>query len=209
MGYYNSDGGEAEMCGNGARCFARFVQRVTRTRKKELTFSTPAGVVVARFFGEQVRVDLTPVEGGRLDIPVKGSFGSLVVHYADTGVPHVVVPVEDAESVDVAGWGRELRHHPEFAPRGANVNFYEILKPGSIRVRTYERGVEAETLACGTGVAACAWVAHHRHGFPSPVRVKVQSGATLKVYFDHRSGSVEHLKLHGPADFVYSGEIDV
>jgi diaminopimelate epimerase len=209
MRYYNADGGEAEMCGNGARCFARFVQRTTKTRKKAITFSTPAGVIRAEFYGEQVRVDLTPVQGGKLRIPVQGSFGKLTVHYADTGVPHVVVPVKDAEKVDVVKLGRELRNHSEFAPRGANVNFYQILKPGSIRVRTYERGVEDETLACGTGVAACAWVSHHLKGFNSPVAVRVQGGATLKVYFTVVDGEITDLKLHGPATFVYEGEIDV
>jgi len=209
MRYYNADGGEAEMCGNGARCFARFVQKATKTRKKKISFSTPAGVIQAQFYGEQVRVDLTPVEGGKLRIPVKGSFGKLTVHYADTGVPHVVVPVRNAEKTDVVALGRELRNHQEFAPRGANVNFFEVLKPGSIRVRTYERGVEGETLACGTGVAACAWVSHYLKGYSSPVSVRVQGGATLKVYFSVQDGEVTDLQLHGPATFVYQGEIDV
>ncbi|MEM1158537.1 MAG: diaminopimelate epimerase [Verrucomicrobiota bacterium] len=210
MRYYNADGGEAEMCGNGARCFARFVQKTTRTRKKKITFLTPAGVVGAQFFGEQVRVDLTPVEGGKLRIPVQGSFGKLTVHYADTGVPHVVVPVRNAEKTDVFALGRELRNHKAFAPRGANVNFFEVLKPNSIRVRTYERGVEDETLACGTGVAASAWVTYHLKGFTSPVSVRVQGGPTLKVYFNVTDeGEVTDLQLHGPATFVYQGEIDV
>lgn len=209
MRYYNADGGEAEMCGNGARCFARFVQKVTKTRRKKITFLTPAGVVGAQFYGEQVRVDLTPVQGGKLRIPVQGEFGKLTVHYADTGVPHVVVPVKNAEKTDVVAWGRELRHHAAFAPRGANVNFFEVLKPGFIRVRTYERGVEDETLACGTGVAACAWVTHHLKGYNSPVSVRVQGGATLKVYFKVIDGEVTDLQLHGPATFVYEGEIDV
>ncbi|MEM6821956.1 MAG: diaminopimelate epimerase [Verrucomicrobiota bacterium] len=209
MRYYNADGGEAEMCGNGARCFARYVQKITRTRKKAISFSTPAGVIRAEYFGEQVRVDLTEVEGGRLNIPVKTSQGNMTVHYADTGVPHVVVPVKDAETTDIKKLGRELRFHKEFAPRGANVNFVQVLKKGSVRVRTYERGVEGETLACGTGVAACAWTCQGLYGFTSPVSLKVQGGATLKVYFTVEDGDVKNLKLHGPADFVYQGEIDV
>jgi len=209
MGYYNSDGGRAEMCGNGARCFARFVQKVTGTRKKVLRFATPAGMIQARFFGDQVRVDLTPPAGGEIGIRLKDMPNLPPVHYVDTGVPHLVVPVQDVQSVDVAGMGRKLRFHQRFAPRGVNVNFMEVSKPGMIRIRTYERGVEAETLACGTGMAACAWAASQLHAFPSPIRVRVQSGASLKVYFDKTGDAPENLKLHGPAEFVYYGEIDV
>ncbi|MGF1677964.1 MAG: diaminopimelate epimerase [Candidatus Methylacidiphilales bacterium] len=209
MRYFNADGGEAEMCGNGARCFARYVQRVTRTRKKEIAFHTPAGTIRASYHGDEVRVDLTPVKGGRLEIPVSTTQGNLIVHYADTGVPHVVVPVDDISKAPVVSSGRELRHHPEFAPRGANINFMQVRQPGHIHVRTYERGVEDETLACGTGVAASAWVARALFNFKSPIRVTVHSGKVLKVYFRLVKGCVEQVQLHGGADFIYQGEIDV
>jgi diaminopimelate epimerase len=209
MRYYNADGGEAEMCGNGARCFARFVQRVTRTKKKKISFDTEAGLVLAEFFGEQVRVQLTAPQGLQLNQRVKLSTGVSAVHSLNTGVPHVVWFLPDVESIDLLKLGAELRYHEVFQPKGTNVNFAQVLGSGKIRVRTYERGVEAETLACGTGVTAVALIAAKVHGFRSPVSVKVQGGDTLSVYFKDLGEGWAEVQLHGPAAFVYEGEIDV
>ncbi|HVV70318.1 MAG TPA: diaminopimelate epimerase, partial [Verrucomicrobiae bacterium] len=168
--FYNSDGSMGEMCGNGARCFARFVQRRTG-RKGDFTFETQAGVISARFQGERVTVNLTAPENLQLDEKLPLSAGKLTVHSVNTGVPHAVLFVLDADKAMVQQLGPEIRRHPRFAPKGTNVNFVQVLGPSRIRVRTFERGVEGETLACGTGVTVSALVASRVHRFTSPVQV--------------------------------------
>jgi len=209
MRYYNADGGEAEMCGNGARCFARFAQKVTKNKKKQVVLQTAAGPVGAEYFGDEVRVELTPPAGLQLGREVATSRGLLQVHSVNTGVPHAVLFVEDVETFDIVAIGRELRYHNAFAPKGTNVNFVQPLSSKRLRVRTYERGVEGETLACGTGVAASALIAHKVLGIESPVEIKVQGGDVLGVYFETQDGGFTGVKLRGPADFVFEGEIDV
>lgn len=208
MRYYNSDGGEAEMCGNGARCFARFAQRLGACRDR-LAFDTAAGLVGATFEGERVRVAMSEPRDLRLGEKLALSCGETEVHFVNTGVPHAVVLVEDVEKVDVAGLGREIRRHARFAPAGTNANFVQRFPDGAIRVRTYERGVEAETLACGTGVTASALIAHARLGLPSPVAVRVQGGDTLEVAFRHEGDRFAEVCLAGPADFAFEGTVEV
>ena len=209
MRYYNADGGEAEMCGNGARCFARFAQKITGTKKKAICFNTGAGTVTAEFFGDQVRVELTSPNSLVSNQQIPASTGMLVIHSVNTGVPHAVLFVDDLGQIDIVKLGSELRYHSAFQPKGTNVNFVKILGPGRIQVRTYERGVENETLACGTGVAASALIASLVHGFKAPVSVRVHGGDTLKVLFNQEADCFKGVKLHGPAEFVYKGEIDV
>jgi diaminopimelate epimerase len=206
--FYNSDGSSAEMCGNGARCFARFVRRLTGAAGP-LSFETRAGVITARFQGEAVTVNLTAPRDLRLRQQVQLSAGPAEIHSLNTGVPHAVLFVPDADKAMVLPLGAEIRNHPRFAPNGTNVNFVQGLGPGKIRVRTYERGVEGETLACGTGVTASALVAAELRGFPSPVRVQVQSGDTLEISFDRAGGQFANVGLAGPAEFVFEGRIDV
>jgi len=204
--FFNSDGSTGEMCGNGARCFARFVQRQTQARG-DLTFETEAGVITARFDGARVTVNLTRPGALRLAQTVPLSTGPATVHSINTGVPHAVLFVADAEQAPVQTLGPEIRRHPCFGPRGTNVNFVQVLSPGHIRVRTFERGVEGETLACGTGVTASALVSARLHGFASPVAVRVQGGDTLEVSFRESNGQFEDVRLTGPADFVFEGQI--
>jgi diaminopimelate epimerase len=206
--FYNSDGSRAEMCGNGARCFARFVQRLTGARGP-ITVETVAGVITATFEGERVTVNLTPPRDLRLDQPLEVSGQPLTVDSLNTGVPHAVVYVPDADRALVQPLGAALRYHPHFAPKGTNVNFVQVLAPGSIRVRTYERGVEGETLACGTGVTASALITARRQGVPSPVQVRVQGGDTLEVRFDRQGDDFRNVRLTGPADVVFEGRIEV
>jgi diaminopimelate epimerase len=205
MRYYNSDGGEAEMCGNGARCFARFAQRAAGPFK-EVSFSTLAGVIRARIEGEVVTLDL----GSPSDLVLKRKLpiqdSEFVVHSVNTGVPHVVVFVENLEQTPVLEWGRAIRYHPAFQPKGTNANFVTELQEGRIAVRTYERGVEGETLACGTGVTASALVYALLHDIVDLVHVKVRGGDWLQVGFRSTGGSFENLTLTGPADFVFEGE---
>jgi diaminopimelate epimerase len=204
--FFNSDGSTAEMCGNGARCFARFAQRLTG-RTGPLSFQTQAGVIRARFEGDQVTIYLTDPVNLQLDQPVEVSTGVLTVHSLNTGVPHAVIFVPDADKAMVQRLGSEVRYHQQFAPKGTNVNFVQCLGPGLVRVRTYERGVEGETLACGTGVTASALIASCVHHFTSPVKVQVQSGDLLQVGFRPAGALFSEVCLTGPADFIFEGTI--
>jgi diaminopimelate epimerase len=205
--FYNSDGSTGEMCGNGARCFARFVQQAVGS-EGGFTFETEAGIITARFNGERVTVNLTKPKDLRLNETVMLSTGSSSVHSVNTGVPHAVLYVPDADQAMVMSLGAEIRRHPHFGPRGTNVNFVQVLGPNQIRVRTFERGVEGETLACGTGVCASAMISARVHQFVSPVKVQVQGGDTLEVSFkDH--GEFDDVRLTGPADFVFSGKVEL
>jgi diaminopimelate epimerase len=206
--FYNSDGSQGEMCGNGARCFGRFVRRLTGA-KQGFTFETRAGVIAARFKGEAVSVTLTAPRDLRLHETVALSIGPTEIHSLDTGVPHAVLFVPNADQAMVQNLGSEIRHHPHFAPRGTNVDFVQLLGGNTIRVRTYERGVEGETLACGTGVTASALIAAELHQLQSPVAVQVLGGKALEVSFEKSGGQFNNVVLSGPADFVFEGSIEL
>ena len=204
--FFNCDGSAAAMCGNGARCFAKFIRRLTGA-DGDVVFETGAGVITARFDGAEVTVNLTVPREMRLNESVALETGAQIVHSVNTGVPHAVVLVPETESATVQSTGAAIRHHPHFGPTGTNVNFVQILEPGSIRVRTYERGVEGETLACGTGVTAAALGCARVRGFASPVKVLVQGGDTLGVSFETAEAGFRDVHLSGPADFVFEGRL--
>jgi diaminopimelate epimerase len=208
MRYYNSDGGEAEMCGNGARCFARFANRLAGPRAS-VSFETQAGMISAEFLGEQVRLAMSDPKDLSLNIELGVKLETLVVHFVNTGVPHAVTVVEDIEDVAVQRLGSAIRFHAHFAPKGTNANFIKPLDAQTIAIRTYERGVEAETLACGTGVVASAIVFHELTGTSSPVGVRVRGGDLLGVGFEKNDGVYRNVTLTGPADFVFDGEIGI
>lgn len=206
--FFNSDGSTADMCGNGARCFARFIQK-SAGAKDYTSFETGAGVIRADFVGDRVTVNLTEPRDLRLNEQVGLTSGIQSIHSINTGVPHAVIFVEDADLAMVQGTGAEVRYHKHFAPKGMNVNFVQIKGPNSIRVRTYERGVEGETLACGTGVSAAALITARLHHFTSPVKVQVQGGDLLEVAFKQEGDQFKDVRLTGPADFVFDGTIEV
>ena len=209
MRYYNADGGEAEMCGNGARCFARFADRTAGPLEK-LSFETPAGVIGAQLKGELVRLQMSQPNDLRLglEVPLENR-NAVQASYVDSGVPHVVVPVASIDDVDVRSLGRAIRRHAMFAPRGANANFCEQRGPRSIAIRTYERGVEDETLACGTGVVASAVIFAADKNVSGPIDVLVRGGDTLQVDFLREGDRFRDVTLSGPADFVFDGTIDL
>ncbi len=208
MRYYNADGGEAEMCGNGARCFARFAAQ-TAGPLDQLTFETPAGVIGAQLKGELVTLQMSEPNDMRLGLEVSVGAEKLAAGYVDSGVPHVVVPVVKIEEVDVRSLGAALRHHSLFAPRGANANFSEQRGPRQIAIRTYERGVEDETLACGTGVVASAVLFAANQNVSGPIEVLVRGGDTLQVDFTRSGDRFRDVTLTGPADFVFDGTIEI
>ncbi|WP_018290965.1 diaminopimelate epimerase [Verrucomicrobium sp. 3C] len=210
MRYYNADGGEASLCGNGARCFARFLQSLGKGQEEDrISFLTGAGPVEAWFAGEEVSISMPDPGAAPLRQLVATRHGPLEVYWIDTGVPHLVVFVQSVEGIDVEELGRELRWLPDFAPEGANADFVELLGSGRLAVRTYERGVEAETLACGTGVTASALVAHLAKGLASPVSVLVRSGDCLRVLFESAGDGFHGVRLQGPATMVFKGEMEV
>ena len=208
MRYYNADGGEAEMCGNGARCFARYASQVAGPVEK-LSFETPAGVIGANFEGELVCLQMSEPKDLRLGIKIPLPDRTLDGHFVNSGVPHVVIPAEDLESVDIRGIGSAVRFHELFAPKGANVNFLSRSGDRQISIRTYERGVENETLACGTGVVASALVFAAIERVDGPIGVLVRGGNELKVGFEKTGEQFKNVTLTGPADFVFEGTIEL
>lgn len=205
--FHNADGGEAEMCGNGSRCAARFAHRLGIAGPK-LTFETLAGIIEAEVFeGGEVKIRLTKPFGLRRNLNIDVTGGAGVVTHINTGVPHTVELVADVDSVDVAGRGADIRYHQIFKPAGTNANFVQVVDGSNILVRTYERGVEGETMACGTGMVASAIVAALEGKVSSPVTVKTRGGDTLTVYFDMDGESFTNVYLQGEATFVYQGEV--
>ncbi|MDB4353899.1 diaminopimelate epimerase [Akkermansiaceae bacterium] len=208
--YYNADGGEAEMCGNGARCFGRYVARILGESKNDLTFETIAGTLRAELIGDEVRIEMSDPIDLEMNSPVEIDSLGTPVHNLNTGVPHAVAFVENVESTDIVKNGAAIRYHEHYQPSGTNANFTQILSPQHLLVRTYERGVEGETLACGTGITACALIHHLLTGAPSPIKVTVRGGDDISIGFDTLADQkFAKVTMTGPADFVFEGEIDV
>ena len=207
--YYNADGGEAEMCGNGARCFGKFARQFVPAERDAVTFDTIAGRIRAEFCGDNVRIQLSEPHDFRIGLDLVVGENTATIHHVNTGVPHAVLVLDDnteLESVDVRGLGSALRYHNAFAPKGTNANFQKVLAPGSISIRTYERGVEDETLACGTGMVANAIVHHLLTGAASPIRVLVRGGDWLEVGFTAEGPETfRDVTLTGPADITFTG----
>ncbi len=210
---FNADGSEAEFSGNGARCAARFAF-LKRIAPRKMRFETLAGMIEAEMVAaapgrkpEAVKVRFPDPQGLRLNlrVPIEGT--EREAHFLDSGVPHCVYLVDDPDQVNVVEIGRPTRYHSLFQPAGTNVNFVKVLDPHRIRIRTYERGVEDETLACGTGSIASALIASLVAKVESPVTLIPQSGLELTVYFSRRNGSFTDVYLQGDARAVYEGRI--
>lgn len=210
--YYNADGGEAEMCGNGARCFGRFTASLLEIPKDIITFETIAGTLSARLVGDEVEIAMSDPVDLHLDSPVTVQGHEAPIHLLNSGVPHAVSFVPDLDAIDIRKLGSAIRFHPHFQPAGTNANFAVERAPGHIAIRTYERGVEDETLACGTGMVASALIYHLFNRAPSPIAVDVRGGETLTIGFEtdpEAPAGFRNVTLTGPADFVFQGEIEV
>ena len=207
MRFFNPDGGEAEMCGNGIRCAARFACDAGMA-PSSARVETAAGEVRTEVHGEAVRVFMPHPRDLQMDQVLNLDDGLIRYGFVNTGVPHTVITVGDLQSCDVVGIGRAVRRHPVFAPQGTNVNFVQVTGPHALRIRTYERGVEAETGACGTGIVAAALLASQRGAVTPPVEVTVSGGDVLSVDFELREGLPDQVTLFGPAVYVYRGEIE-
>ncbi len=196
MRIFNADGSEAEMCGNGIRCLMKFMQELGMP-KKPYNIEVHNRILSGRFEDGLIGIDMGVPTEIRWNMNVEGNS----LDFLDTGVPHAVVFVQDLLHYDVENAGRALRGHKAFAPKGTNATFAEIHSPGRLLFRTYERGVEAETLACGTGAAAAAFAYRHREECPNTLTVENKLGEKMAFRIDNDS----HIHMIGPANHVYTG----
>ena len=213
MRIFNADGSEAEMCGNGARCMAAYIADKHVSANKLFSMETLAGQILAEAEGETARVRLSDPKDYRAGIVLKVGGQALHASSIDTGVPHAVIFVEGLAEVDVDSLGRLVRDHKEFKPRGTNVDFVEASRNDMVAVRTYERGVEGETLACGTGAVASALVGYlhlnpkAKNVNDASMRVLTKSGEVLEVTFDLEDGNrISDVWLKGSAKVIAKGE---
>jgi len=206
MVYYNSDGSRASFCGNGARCISFFAYR-NKIAPSKMSFESDSGLILAEIVGADlparynVKIKMPSPKNFNLNFDLTAAGKIFEASFVNTGVPHTVIfmeslrkqgyLVEDIKNIDVNNLGRLIRFHKKFSPSGTNVNFVEVLGKKKLQVRTYERGVEAETLACGTGVVASSVISIMKKYVSSPVSVLTQGGETLKVYYDGKTAYFE------------------
>lgn len=207
MRFFNPDGSEVEMCGNGARCVARLACEIGAAPRK-MTIDTVAGILEATATGDSVQLLMTAPKDWRLGRSLKLAGKTLKYGFVNSGVPHTVVEVKNLAACDVRTLGAGIRYHKDFAPAGTNANFICATGRNSITVRTYERGVEDETLACGTGIVASALVAAKLGRVKPPVKVTAASGDVLTVNFDLTADGAGNVTLLGPAVHVFSGTVE-
>ena len=230
MRVFNADGTEAEMCGNGARCLGLWANQAKK--KKDIKFETKAGIIEAKVedkgkaflaspgrknhrlssmeFSNRVKIKMSAPFGSKMDLPLTILGRKIKVNFINTGVPHAIIFVEGLEKIDVNRIGRKVRMHRQFEPAGTNVDFVELKNNNSLAIRTYERGVEAETLACGTGAVASALISRIKlnSGYKKKTisfSVKTKSGDVLKVTFDNGK-KISNVWLQGEAHLIYKGE---
>jgi diaminopimelate epimerase len=215
MMYYNADGSHGGMCGNGGRCIAVFAHERGIAPARH-TFEALDFMYEADIKAEEIKLRMKDPARLKINIPVKLGRRTIKVHFVDTGAPHVVIPIESLSrspdalrSLNVNDVGRKIRYARKFQPDGTNVNFVRLDNARTVMVRTYERGVEGETLACGTGAVACGIIAHRVWGLESPVQILPQSGKRLEVRFGIVNGSYVETLLVGPASEIFRGTIDV
>ncbi|NLL84701.1 MAG: diaminopimelate epimerase [Lentisphaerae bacterium] len=208
MVFLNPDGTQVDMCGNGSRCAAAFAHAIGAAGRA-MTMETCCGLMDAELTDQGVKVWMPEPSGKIHNLSVEACGLTFNGSFMVSGVPHFVVEVEDLAAADVVGWGRALRQHPQFHPEGTNVNFVTLRAPDRINMRTYERGVEGESGACGTGAVACAIAAVERRGFTLPIKARTPAGYELVVGGDWRNGKCTGLTLIGPTRVVYTGEIDL
>ncbi|NUN71136.1 MAG: diaminopimelate epimerase [Bacteroidetes bacterium] len=216
MKYYNADGSNAGMCGNGGRCLARFGYDLGITGGSEFDFDAFGHRYTSRRINEdkyelKMKDPFGLVTGQRIDVQQ----GTVLGNYINTGTDHSVVFMDEnawlgsLETMDVHGIGRQMRYHSVYAPIGANINYIEQTGTNSIKIRTYERGVEDETLACGTGSVASAVLSAMKYKMKSPVAVMVRSGEVLEIGFDQEAGIFRNVRLTGSAVMTFAGIIDI
>ncbi len=196
MRFFNPDGTEVDLCGNGARCVAAFARKIGAATADKMRFETVAGMIDAEILAD----DLVTIS-----MPDPTDFAN---DFCVVGVPHKIVPVENLLKTDVETEGRRIRTDDDFAPNGTNVDFVTYRPPNRIAIRTYERGVEAESWACGTGSVAAAVIGVQDYGLEFPVHVKTVQGYDLTIDGRYEGETFSQLTLTGPVKKVFTGEID-
>jgi diaminopimelate epimerase len=216
MQYYNSDGYTGSLCGNGARCAIKFAHSEGLAKDRKVKFiSGNTGYTGEILEGERIKFNLNPPEKIKRNFSIELSNKKLKLSFADTGSPHAVIKTGEIadyfgtkyslNEIPVEGLGREIRHNNAFAPGGANVNFVSCEKE-RVFIRTFERGVEAETLACGTGSVAAAVILFLDNIVKPPVLLVTKSGEELEVNFTYRDNRFSDVSLTGPAKIIFTGE---
>ena len=214
MNYFNRDGSGNALCGNGLRCTVRYINDNNFSDKKNLILEAVSNTYECNVLDNgEISVAFPPPEKIRTQFQLKVHFvewwQSLNVSYVDVGSPHIVVFIDEIEKpevksldeVEIMEWGRNIRMHKDLMPEGANVNFVNVVSKenGEIEIRSYERGVERETLACGTGAISSAIISNLTRGVEQPVKVLTKSGNYLTVGFEVADNEVKNLTLAGPA----------
>ena len=207
MRIFNPDGSEPGMCGNGSRCIALYAKNKKIT-PSSMSIETKAGLLYAVARKNKVKINMTEPKDIKLSINLKAGAKTYRLHRINTGVPHAVFFTNDLDKIDLNVFGKSIRYHSAFAPKGTNVNIVRIENASSVSIRTYERGVEAETLACGTGSVACALISNLVKNIKPPVKVFTRGGE-LKIYFKRKDNKFYDVFLEGEAREVFSGEIKV
>jgi diaminopimelate epimerase len=204
--FFNADGSEAEMCGNGGRCVARlaFLKGIAGP---SLKFETIAGILSAQVNGKRVKLEMTRPFGLKLDEVLLIGGKEQMLSSINTGVPHAVLFVKDLEELDIIPIGRAIRFHSHFSPGGTNANFVHLDTDSQLSIRTYERGVEGETLACGTGAVASALVAAFKGLVTSPIAIQTRGGEVLTVYFEIEGEEVKQVYFEGEVHIIYEAEM--
>lgn len=205
MKFYNCDGKEAEMCGNGVRCLMQYLRQKLSYPRTRCLLETKARDLLIRFEDDEIIVHMGPVQALEWNVELVCGKNSYLLQHINSGVPHVVVFVPDVDQIDVQEIGAFFRSHPHFGPAGTNVNFVTITSQSphrTAKIRTFERGVERETLACGTGVCATGYVLQKLYGFSSPIAFQTRSSEWLQVDFELQEGEIDNLTLRGPVKWI-------
>ncbi len=204
--FFNADGSEAEMCGNGGRCAARFAY-VKGIAPAQLRFETLAGIIHAQVDGKRVKLEMPKPRDVKMDERIFIEGKELTVSSINTGVPHAVLFLKEINEIDVVDMGRVIRFHPHYAPSGVNANFIKVEDDSTLSIRTYERGVEDETLACGTGVVASVLISALKGLVKSPVSVRTRGGEILTVHYEIEKDQIKRVFFEGEVHIIYEGEI--
>jgi diaminopimelate epimerase len=202
MRIFNPDGSEAEMCGNGLRCFIRFIREMRISKKNRFRIETLAGIYETSIRGRAVSIKMKLFSPPQLNLLLRVHNQNLTVHFLNSGVPHAVILSENIHEEEVEHIGRAIRYHSHFAPKGTNVDWLQVVSPHQAYVRTYERGVEGETLACGTGIVASAACGALLELLTSPVEIIARSGESLSVQF---SSNLEEIFFEGNTLVAFQG----
>lgn len=205
---FNSDGSEAEMCGNGLLCFVKWLCNMG-CKKPSIRIEVKDAILITRQIDEKIQIEMHSPKKTQWNIPITYENQKLIAHSIDTGVPHAVFFTEDVEKVDILQIGAHVRNHSLWGLNGTNVTFAQVLGEQKLKIRTFERGVEGETLACGTGATAAALAAAHQKCCLSPITVGTRSGQELWVEFSFEENFFSNVNLTGSARCIFFGEIDL